>query len=197
MQTFTQTFAGATTWKLNVGGRYFTTLGCSLPINVRLYKNGQKLALGDMTQLLAGLEVSPQGVAPGEYAFDAVEVDIAGADTVQIGIGNGDARYNRAQGNVAITNVNGAFAHAQVSVTNVDQVIVAASATRRHVEIQNNSAQVLRLVFDGTAASATKGQRVQPGGVWFGQPGFAPTTAIHAFMEVADATANNVEVITG
>lgn len=196
MRTFSQTFAGAQTWILNVPGNYFTTLACTLAVTVRFYKNGQQLNLGECNSLLAGLEVSPPVPADG-YAFDEVRIDVGGADTVQIGIGDGSARYNRSQGNVAVTNTGGAFTHAQASVTNVDNTILAANTARRYCLVQNNStAGVLRLVLDGTAATATKGVRIQPGGSYEVQ-GYCVTNAIRAFMETADATANNVEVVAG
>ncbi len=192
MQTLSQTFAGASTWQLNIGGRYFTTLGCTNPVNVRFYHGGKKLDLGEITGLLAGLEVT----FPGE-GFDRVEIDATGIDTIQVGIGNGQARYNRSQGNVAITNTGGAFTQGQASVTNADQAIIAANANRRFLQVQNNDASaVLRVMLDGTAASATKGFRVQPGQT-LDIPNFCPTGAIHAFMETATAAANNVEFVTG
>lgn len=102
MQTYTQTFAANTTWKMNVPGKYFTTLQCSLAVNVRLYKGGKKLDLGDMSQLLAGLEVGPLANFDQPDAFDMVEVDVQAGDTVQIGIGNGLTRYNRANATVSV-----------------------------------------------------------------------------------------------
>lgn len=194
MRTYTQTFTGAQTWVLNVPGSYFTTLVCALAVTVRFYKGGQQLSLGECNNLLAGLEVMPPMPRDGSSAFDRVEVDVGGADTVQVGIGDGNARYNRSQGNVAVTNVGGAFSHAQASVTNADQVLLAASAARRYVLLQNNSAQVLRVRMDGGAATAAFGVRLQPGAS-LEVPGYGVTNAIHGFMEVADATANNVEIV--
>lgn len=107
MQTFVQTFAANTTWVLNVPGKYFTTLQCTNPINVRFYLGGKQLDLGQISQLLAGLEVTLGDIADTQAAFDRVELDITGPDTVSVGIGNGQARYNRSQGNVAVTNTVG------------------------------------------------------------------------------------------
>jgi hypothetical protein len=100
MQTYQQTVAGAQTIQLNVTGRYFTILLTSLGLNVRFFKNSKKKDLGDIKNLLSGLEV---WFEVGDE-FDRVEIDTFGADTIQIGIGNGQARYNRSQGNVAVTN---------------------------------------------------------------------------------------------
>lgn len=101
MQTYSQTVAGAQTIQLNVTGRYFTILLTALGLNVRFFKNSKKKDLGDIKALLSGLEVWFEA---GDE-FDRVEIDTLGADTVTIGIGNGQARYNRSQGNVAIQNI--------------------------------------------------------------------------------------------
>lgn len=197
MRTFTQTFAAASTWKLHVPGNYFTILACALAVNVRFYNHGKQLDLGECNALLAGLEVLPQKGINGEPAFTSVEIDIGGADTVQIGIGDGSARYNRSQGNVTVTNVNGAFTDSQLSLTNVAQTAVAANAARRYVLVQNNdAAAVMRVSLDGTPATATKGKRVQPGQLLELQ-GFVATTAISVIMETATAAANNVDVTVG
>jgi hypothetical protein len=103
MQTYQQTFAGATTWQLNVPGSYFVTLQCTNTVNVRFYKGGKKLDLGDISGLLAGLEVGPIPTTDGlPFAFDRVEIDVTGADTIKVGIGNGMARYSRFNGTVDI-----------------------------------------------------------------------------------------------
>lgn len=104
MQTYTQTFAAAQTWKMNVPGKYFVLLQCGLACNARFYLGGKKLDLGDISQLLAGLEVGPLAGLTAPNAFDTVEVDVQAGDTVQIGIGNGQARYNRANASVTVVN---------------------------------------------------------------------------------------------
>lgn len=111
MQTYSQTFAGATTWQLNIAGSYFVTLQCTNSINVRLYRGGKKLDLGDMAGLLAGLEIGPLPSLDGfPFAFDRVEIDVTGADTIKVGVGNGQARYNRANGTVDVNSFTAAAA---------------------------------------------------------------------------------------
>lgn len=199
MSNQTQNFAGATTWEINQPGSYFTTLATNLGINVRFYKGGAQLSQSQITGLLAGLEVdfTKQAEREGGAVFDRVRIDVLGADTVGILISDGSVRYNRAAGSVSITNTGGVKTHTQASVTNAAQTIKAANAARRSLFVQNNSATaVLRLRVDGTAASATIGTRIQPG-QGYEEPAYCATGAISAFMETADATANNVEITEG
>lgn len=99
--------------------------------------------------------------------------------------------------NVTVQNVNGAFTQGRASVTNVNQVLIAANAARRYLLIQNNSATaVLRVTLDGSAATAAAGFRVTQGAV-LEIPNYAVTGAINCMMEAADGTAANVEFVTG
>lgn len=195
MQTFSQSFAGATTWTLNVPGKYFTTLACSNAINVRFYKGGKQLDLGTITGLLSGLEVTLGNIGDLEAAFDRIEVDVTGADTVTIGIGNGQARYNRSQGSVAVTNVSGAMTNAQATVTSTSATLKAANALRRYLLIQNNDASGDIFVrLDGTAATLTTGVKIPAGGSYELQ-GFVPTGLITAIGNIASNA--NVVVVEG
>lgn len=193
-----QTFAGAQTWTIHQSGSYFTTIATNLGVNVRFYKGGTQLSQSQISGLLGGLEVDFRGQAKnGEAAFTRVEIDVLGADTVSVLISDGTVRYNRSQGSVSVTNTGGPYTDSQKSVTNADQVLLAANAARRVAIIQNNSAAgVLRLSLDGTAASATKGKRIQPGQI-YEVPTYATTSAIHGFLETADSTANNVDISEG
>ena len=195
MQTYAQTFAGATTWVLNVPGKYFTTLQCSNAINVRFYKGGKQLDLGQITGLLAGLEVMLGEISDTEAAFTRVEIDVSAADTVTIGIGNGQARYNRSQGSVAVTNVSGAFVNAQKTVTNASATLQAANTARRYLLIQNNDATGdIYVRLDGTAATIGTGVKVAAGASYELQ-GYVPTGAITAIGSIASNA--NIVVVEG
>lgn len=195
MQTFTQSFTGSTTWTLNVPGKYFTTLACGNPINVRFYHGGKQLDLGQISQLLAGLEVTLGNIGDIEAAFDRIEIDVTGADTVQVGIGNGQARYNRSQGSVAVTNVRGAMTNTAPTVTNASTTLVAANATRSYLLIQNNHASAdVYVRLDGAAATLTTGVKIPAGGS-YELVGFVPTGAVTAIGSVASNT--SVVVVEG
>lgn len=195
MQTFSQTFAAAQTWVLNVPGKYFTTLSCTSPVNVRFYRGGKQLDLGQISGLLAGLEVTLGDLSDGLAAFDRVEIDVTAADTVQVGIGNGQARYNRANASVTVTQnkvaQSGAFANTQRTVTNAAAQLLAASTTRQYMLIQNKDATGnLWINFGGTATTAN-GIKIGPGGV-YELVGIATTQAISAIGDLA----SNANIVT-
>jgi hypothetical protein len=188
MQTYSQTFLTASTWQLNVPGKYFTTLVCSQPINVRLYKGGQKLDLGDITGLLAGLEIGPLADLQGPMAFDRVEIDVQAGDTVQVGIGNGMARYNRAATSATITQnkvaISAAFSNTQKTVTTSSGQLAAQNSSRQYLLIQNNDAAANIFVTVGVAATFLNGIKITPGGS-YELANIVTTQAINAISDIA------------
>lgn len=106
----------------------------------------------------------------------------------------------KVSGSVTISNkdaLQGAFTQGRVSLTNVNQAIIAANANRRYLLIQNNDlAQVMRFTLDGSAATAAAGFRIIAGGV-FELKGYQASGAINAIMEAATAAAGNVEFSEG
>lgn len=195
MQTYSQTFTGAQTWTLNIPGKYFVLLGCLNPCNVRFFKGGKKLELGDITGLLAGLEVTLGELADFEAAFDRVEIDVTAADTVQVGIGNGQARYNRSQGNVAITNLTGSVTQTQKTVTSAAAELLAVKAGRRYLLIQNNDATGIVYLNLSGAATVGSGIKIAPGGSYVADASFCPSNAISAIGSIASNA--NIAVIEG
>lgn len=100
-------------------------------------------------------------------------------------------------GSISVAGQQGPYTQKRVSVTNVNQVVLFANAARRYLLIQNNDlSAVLRVRLDGSAATATAGFRVQPGGV-LELPNYAASGAVNAMMETATAAANNVEIAEG
>lgn len=169
------------------GGNYFHILTSSAPLNITLKRREAVIAQAEGVGY--GYKNKPRD------GFTGFTIYSASAQSVQIAVGDGDDEYNYITGVVALLN-QGVFTETQSSVTNADNTIKAANAARKYLFVQNNSAQVMRLTVDGAAATATRGIRLQPGQSY--EPvGYIPTGAIRAFMEVADATANNVEVIEG
>ena len=193
MQTYQQTFASATTWELNVSGSYFATLECTQTVNVRFYKGGTLLDLGEIKGLAAGLEVS-MGIG-GSAAFDRVQIDVKAGDTVKIGIGNGQARYNRGAATVTVSQTtqphSALFDNLQKTVTNASAVLLAANPARQYLLIQNKDTAGNLYVSFGKAATVANGVRVIPGGA-FELVGTQTTQAIHCIGDIA----NNANVLT-
>lgn len=166
MQTFTQTFQNATTWELNVTGKYFTTISCSQPVSVRFFSGGKKLDLGDIKDLLAGLEVILGNISDEKPAFDRVQIDVKAGDTVQVGISNGQSRYNRANTSANIlTNVqpiSGAWLHGTQTVTTTSQQVASARSSRQYFFIQNKDTAGNIWVTIGVDATQAKGIKLGP-----------------------------------
>lgn len=189
MQTYSQTFTGPQTWVLNIVGKYYVTLGCTNPVNVRFYQSGKKLDLGDVNGLLAGLEVE-------RVEFDRVEIDATAADTITVGIGNGNARYNRAATTATVTATvpprSGAFASVAKTVTNASAQLVAANASRMYLLIQNNDAAGSIFINFGAAATVAM-LKIPPGGSY--EMTAQSTQAINAIGDVANNP--NIVVVEG
>ncbi len=195
MQTYQQTFAAAQTWKLNIPGSYFVTLESTLSVNVRLYKSGKKLDLGDINGLLAGLEVGPLAELNEPAAFDLVEIDVQAGDTVKVGIGNGAARYNRGASSVTIAGgMNGAFTQTAPAVTTTAANLVAAKPNRRYLLVQNNSTSGNVYVNTAATATAANGIKLAPGAS-LEFDNFCPVGAISAIGDIASNP--NVIVLEG
>lgn len=189
MRTFTHNAGAGSSVRFHEVGSYFHLLETVSAVDVNFYKRGAIFA--EAKGMEGGFFSSPKG------GFDSIEIVSAGAQAVKFAISDGTGGYNRTTGAVQVSNTGGAFTHAQASVTNADNTILAANANRRYCLIQNNSAAgVLRLVLDGTIATTAKGIRLQPGAS-YEVPSYCMTNAIRACMETADATANNVEVVAG
>lgn len=187
MRTFTQTFAGGENWVTNITGRHFRLLVTAGAVTVKLYKGGSAVSLGDMAALQAGLWASP---AEG---FDRVEIAITTAGAYQFGVSDGSSGYDRSNGDVAITNFNGAFTNTQKTVTSSSTSLVAANANRRYLLIQNNDASgIIYVTLDGTAATTAKGVKIAAGGSYELQ-GFVPTGQLFAIGSIA-SNANCVVV---
>lgn len=195
MQTYQQTFAAATTWELNIPGKYFTTLECTLPLNVRFYLGGKLLDAGEIRGLLSGLEMTLGNIGDTGAAFDRVQIDVQAGDTVKIGIGNGQGRYNRGAASVTVTQnkvpVSATFDNVAKTVTNASGVLMAANANRQYLLIQNQSASGEIWIAFGKAATTADGVRIIAGGA-FEMVGVCTTQEIRAIGSIA----SNTNVIT-
>lgn len=187
MKTLSITFTPGQRIPFEGVGNYFQLLETSAGVDIEFMRDSAVTAYA--LNMEFGYYIKP------DKGFTGFAITSATAQTIKVVVGNGDGGYNRSSGFVQIIGQQGAFSETQSSVTNADNTIKAANAARKYLLVQNNSAAgVLRLTVDGAAATATRGIRIQPGG-YYEPVGFVPSGAIRAFMETADATANNVEVI--
>lgn len=197
MQTYRQTFAAAQTWELNVPGKYFTTLECTLSVNVRFYLGGKMLDMGEIKGLLAGLEVTLGEIDDTQPAFDRVQIDVQAGDTVQIGIGNGQARYNRGAATVTVSQnsqTKATFSNTAKTVTTASAQMVADNAARQYLLIQNKDATGNVWVNFGAAATQANGVKIAPGGAWE-TSSVTPTNAVHAIGDIASNA--NIVLVEG
>ena len=171
------------------GGNYFHLLETTGNVDVELTRDGGVVASANSVGY--GFKVKPRD------GFNGLSILSASAQTIKIAVGDGDGEFNQVTGTVSISGNTGAHTGSQATVTNVDNTVVAANAARKYLFVQNNdTAAVMRIMTDGTAATATKGIRVQPGG-WYEPLTYVPTGAIHCFMETAGSGANNVDIVVG
>ncbi len=167
---------------------FFRLLSSALPVTVEFYKNGAKI--GEAIDINGGYaERIPEG-------FDRITIYSASTQTVQFVTRNGgDVRYDNLTGNVAITNVNGAFTNAAATVTNSSAQIKAANAARRYLLIQNNDATgIVYVRLDGNTATASTGIKIAPGGS-YEVSAYVPSGAITAIGSIASNA--NVVVVEG
>lgn len=175
--------------QLDYAGDYFHLLETVGPVDIKLLRRGQEVNSAKAMEY--GYWTRPTD------GFTSIELTSGTNQTIKVAIAHGEGGYDRTTGSVSLLNQQGAFTHSQSSVTNADSMVKAANLIRRYLLVQNNSlTAVARVKTDGNAASATSGIRLQPGQSYEPQ-GYVPTGAIHVFMETADATANNIEVIEG
>lgn len=195
MQTLKQTTTGAASWEINIPGRYFAILDCTYQVNVKLFKGGKKLDLGEISGVMSGLECMVGDPADREPAFDRVIIETSAADTVTVGIGNGQVRYSRG-GNQLVTVINtyGPFVHSAVAVGLASVQLRAAAQQPRYLLIQNRDlAGSIWVNLDGNAATQANGIKIGPGGS-LELNTFIPNGAINAISDIAAAA---ILVVTG
>lgn len=198
MQTYQQTFATAQTWEMFVTGRYFTTLECTQTVNVRFYKGGKLLDAGEIKGLMAGLEMTLGDINDKEPAFDRVQIDVQAGDTVKVGIGNGQGRYNRGQASVTVTQNKAAqatFTNTAKTVTNATGQLLAANPARQYLLIQNKDPSgTIYVNFGAGVATVANGVRIIPGGN-MELSDVVPTNAVQCIGDIASNA--NVLVVEG
>lgn len=193
MQTFDQTTSGAQNIEWNVPGNYVAVITAANNVNVTLYKGGKKLDLGTITGIGAGLEVGPLPPHPdGSHAFDRVVVGTTAADTIKVGIGNGQARYNRASANVYVksnmapTASYGGSGILAIQPSTTEAQIFIANANRKALIIQNTDSAAIAYIGFGWVTDPTLFHiRLLPGETW--EPAVVPTSDVRLVCSLSSA----------
>lgn len=183
----TLTLSAGVPVRFEMQGDFFRLMAATLPLTVNYYRRGARVA---EAALVSGGYAEKFG-----EAFDSFDMTSVSGQTIQFvsRLGN-EVRYDTPpNGNVTVTNVNGAFANSQETVTNASTTIIAANALRRYLLIQNNDASGdVYLRLDGGVATTATGIKLKPGESLELQ-GFVPTGGITAIGSIA-SNANVVGV---
>lgn len=189
MRTISIALTAGQRLQLELVGNYFHLLESTGGVDIDFVQN--QAIIGTAKDMEFGFFAKPAG------GFTALGFTSATGQTIKITVGMGDGGYNRTTGSVQISGNQGAFAQGRVSLTNVNQQIIAANAARKYLLIQNNdAAAVMRVMLDGNAATPTNGMRIQAGGT-LELSGYQSSAAINCIMETATAAAGNVEFCSG
>lgn len=171
-------------------GDFFRLMAATGTVVIDYYRNGALVAEAENV----GAGYAERFMNDG---FDRVAITSATAQTIQIAIRLGNEIFYDTPpvGNVAITNVNGAFTNTQVNVTNASGTIKAANPARRYLLIQNKDAtEDIFVRLDGGGASAATGVKISAGGS-YELTNFVPNGAITAIGNIVSNT--NVVIVEG
>lgn len=160
-------------YTLTVTGDYFKIMRAAGPVSI-------KAEWGELKELTAG-----QGLEAAPFNRLEVRNETGSPNVVRIFVG--DRKFIDGMGGSVIVGSNmvarAAFASSAKAVVNADGPLVAASAARSYVLIQNRHATGNIFLSFGTAATVAGGIRIGPGGAY--ETGFvAPTTEIRAIGDV-------------
>lgn len=157
MRTISNQFAAAGNWRLAIPGRYFRILNSSAPVDVKFYRNG-------------AVTVTAEAVEAGYYAipkewFDGVEIVSASAQTVKIGISDGDGGYDSSVITSAVLLASIITDHAPVVVGVVATQLLAADTSRMGARFFNGGAADVYL--GGVGVTTANGAiKITPGSLW-------------------------------
>lgn len=172
--------AGATV-KFNIPGRNFRLIETTGPVNVTFYRRGAEIA--ESFQVEAGYSEKWEQDSEG---FEQVEFYSATAQTIKFAVRmESSVSYDRAVGNVAVTNMAGAFSFFSPTIGTASSTVRPAKSDRRYLLIQNKSASVTMYVhLGGVNASIGNGLKIVPGGsAEFAS--FVPTGDVRVVSDVA------------
>lgn len=171
-------------------GDFFRLMAATAAIDISYYNNGREIAEANGVQVGYAEKFE-------EMNFERISITSATAQTITFAtrLGNQVWYDTPPNGQVTVTNVNGAFTNLQATVTNASTTIDAASPSRRYLLIQNNDATGdIYVRLDGGVATLLTGVKIPAGGS-YELTGFVPNGAITAIGSIASNA--NVVIVEG
>lgn len=150
MRTIKNTFSAAGSWQCGIGGAYFRILDSSTPLDVNFYQRGQVVAQAEQVDI--GYYSIPKG------GFDRVEIISAAAQTVKLGISDGNGGYDATIIKSSVIMASTIVDNAPVTVGVAATALTVADSTRKGLRIYNGGTADVYLGGSGvtTANSAIK-----------------------------------------
>lgn len=180
--------AGATV-KFNIPGRNFRLIETTGPVNVTFYRRGAEIA--ESVQVEAGYSEKWEQDSEG---FEQVEFYSATAQTIKFAVRmESSVSYDRAVGNVAVTNVNGVMAQSTPTIGTTVFAPRPTNTGRRYLFVQNQSPSADLWMNLTTNAAVGNGIKIPPGGSMEFQ-GFVPTGSVSL---IASAAGTPVYIMEG
>jgi len=179
----TEAISAGATLRFHIPGRYFRLVGTTGPVSVVFFRNGAIIAESENVE--AGYAESFLQASDG---FEAIEVSSATDQTIKFAVRvESSLSYDRAVGNVSITNTGGAFGQFSPTIGTASLTVRPANALRRYLLVQNKSPSVNMYVnLAGANASIGNGVKIGPGDS-LEIAGFCPTGDIRICSDVAAA----------
>lgn len=173
---------------------FFRLLDTTGPLDVIFYKEGREVSRAE--------DVSEGYAEKFGDSFDKLRIESPTTQSVHFvtRLGN-EVAYDKPPtgtitGTVAVSNLpadRGAFTQTQRTVTNASAQMLAANASRRYLLIQNkDTAGIVYVNLQGSAATVANGLAIEPGGSLELQ-GYVPNGAITAIGSIA-SNANVISV---
>lgn len=172
-------------------GDFFRLMAATASITVEYYFQGKEIAEGASVSVGYAEKFNAQ-------AFDRIAITNGATPqtiTFATRLGN-EVHYDTPpNGQVTVTNVNGAFNQSNNAVNTARGLFLAANAQRRYLLIQNKDSTLdIYVWLNATAATVANGIKIEPGGSIELQ-GFVPNGDIYAISP--SGTNNNVVVVEG
>jgi hypothetical protein len=151
--------AGATV-KFNIPGRNFRLIETTGPVNITFYRRGAEIA--ESVQVEAGYSEKWEESSEG---FEQVEFYSATAQTIKFAVRmESSVSYDRAVGNVAVTNVNpSSWLQASRAVSSSGFSDTLSARARSYLLVQNRHLTAELYVYIGTGGTTSTAIKLDPG----------------------------------